>query len=110
MRKTLILFAAIVLSAVLHAQNEVTTFMGIPVDGTKEEVIGKLQEKGFVLSRSGDVLKGEYNGNEVSIEIQTHQDKVWRLAVSDAASVCLCKKEKIILLGCVTVNLLETKI
>lgn len=87
MRKTLILFAAIVFSAVLHAQNEVTTFMGIPVDGTKEEVIGKLQEKGFVLSRSGDVLKGEYNGNEVSIEIQTHQDKVWRLAVSDAASL-----------------------
>lgn len=87
MKKTLILFAAIVLSVALNAQKEVITFMGIPVDGTKEEMIGKLQEKGFVLSRSGEVLKGEYKGEPVSIEIQMHADKVWRLAVSDAASL-----------------------
>ena len=43
---------------VLLAQQDVTTFLGIPVDGTKSEMIEKLKEKGFVYSSHSDNLRG----------------------------------------------------
>ena len=33
----------------IYAEKDVTTFLGIPVDGTKEEMYQKLQSKGFVV-------------------------------------------------------------
>ena len=62
---------------VLLAQQDVTTFLGIPVDGTKPEMIAKLKEKGFVYSRHSDVLRGEFNGEDVEIHIVTDNNKVW---------------------------------
>ena len=35
------------LANIVYAQNDVTTFMGIPIDGTKNEMIKQLQSKGF---------------------------------------------------------------
>lgn len=67
----------------LLAQQDVTTFLGIPVDGTKPEMIAKLKEKGFVYSRHSDVLRGEFNGEDVEIHIVTDNNKVWRIAVFD---------------------------
>ena len=68
---------------VLLAQQDVTTFLGIPVDGTKPEMIEKLKEKGFVYSANSDFLKGEFNGEEVEIGVVTNNNKVWRIAVLD---------------------------
>jgi hypothetical protein len=68
---------------VLLAQQDVTTFLGIPVDGTKSEMIEKLKEKGFVYSANSDFLKGEFNGEEVEIGVVTNNNKVWRIAVLD---------------------------
>lgn len=67
---------------------QVTTFLGIPVDGSKSEMIQKLKEKGFRSTEIySDVLEGEFNGQNVYIIIETNKDKVYRIAVSDVNSV-----------------------
>lgn len=82
--KKFIGFAVVLLfSAVLYAQKDVTEFLGIPVDGTKQQMIENLKVKGFVYDSQKDVLSGEFNGEEVFIQVQTQGNKVWRLAVID---------------------------
>lgn len=82
--KRIIGFAAVLLfSAVLYAQKDVTEFLGIPVDGTKQQMIENLKAKGFVYDSQADVLSGEFNGEDVSISIQTQGNKVWRVVVID---------------------------
>lgn len=70
------------------AQN-VTTFLGIPVDGTKAEMRRKLIAKGYQPETFGgeEWLTGEFNGKDVQIFIQTNNNKVWRLAVMDENAV-----------------------
>lgn len=81
MRKFITLIAMIVLAAGLHAQKDVTKFLGIPVDGTKSAMIQKLKAKGFTYNQKEDVLKGEFNGEKVFIGVQTNNNKVWRIVV-----------------------------
>ncbi len=70
------------------AQNDVTQFLGIPVDGSKSEVITKLKSKGFkATSLNNDILEGEFNGNNVYVNIFTNGDKVCRIVATDAVSV-----------------------
>ena len=47
MKKILSLAVLLVFSLAMYAQKDVTKFLGIPVDGTKSEMIKKLKEKGF---------------------------------------------------------------
>lgn len=86
--KKLILFILLCFHfVVLFAQQDVTTFLGIPVDGTKSEMIEKLKEKGFVCSAySDDILQGEFNGEEVEIKVLTVNNRVWRIALRDKYS------------------------
>lgn len=66
------------------AQKDVTKFMGIPVDGTKSEMIQKLKAKGFICTSYKDgTLKGTFNGEKVILHIVTNGDKVWRICVED---------------------------
>ena len=82
-----LVFMQFLLSVSLYAQKDVTQFLGIPVDGSKPEMIKKLKEKGFVSSTSDkDVLVGEFNGEEVNIYIVTDNNKVWRIMVCDISS------------------------
>lgn len=81
MKKLLSLLVMLMLSTALHAQRNVTKFLGIPVDGTKASMIQKLKNKGFTYDVRNDVLLGEFNGGEVHIFIVTYKNKVWRLAV-----------------------------
>lgn len=83
MRKFITLIAMIVLAAGLHAQNEVTKFLGIPVDGTKSAMIQKLKAKGFTYNQKYDIMEGEFNGEKVNIAIATNNNKVWRIMVVD---------------------------
>ena len=83
MRKFITLIAMIVLAAGLHAQKDVTKFLGIPVDGTKSEMIQKLKAKGFTYDQKEDLLEREFNGEKVFIAVQTNNNKVWRIAVLD---------------------------
>ena len=77
---TVLLFIAVSISA--FSQN-VIKFLGIPVEGTKKEMISKLQTKGYEYDSSSDALYGEFNGQNVFISIQTVNNRVWRIAVAD---------------------------
>lgn len=70
------------------AQNDVTTFLGIPVDGFKSEMKKKLIAKGFTPKKVGseEFLEGEFNGTEVRVFIVTNNNKVYRIALSDVAT------------------------
>lgn len=81
MKKTVFLLLMLFIASMCFAQN-VTKFMGIPVDGTKSAMVQKLKGKGFTYDVKNDVLKGEFNGDNVLISVQTVNRKVWRIAVS----------------------------
>lgn len=75
----------VILPVALFAQKDVTQFLGIPVDGSKSEMIEKLKDKGFTISpQVKDVLVGEFNGIEAYIHIATNNNKVCRIMVVEA--------------------------
>lgn len=70
------------------AQKDVTKFLGIPVDGTKSEMIRQLKAKGYTSSDfDSEVLKGEFNGRNVYIFVETNNNKVYRVMVANADTV-----------------------
>ncbi|TGD58303.1 hypothetical protein E4635_09630 [Flavobacterium humi] len=85
MKKTMWFFMLLILPIALYAQKDVTQFLGIPVDGSKSEMIQKLKTKGYTISPyKKDVLVGEFNGIDVNIYIVTNNNKVCRIMVADA--------------------------
>lgn len=85
MKKILSLAVLLAFSLAMYAQKDVTKFLGIPVDGTKSEMIKKLKEKGFTSTLyDKDVLEGEFNGVDVNISVVTNNNKVYRIFVADA--------------------------
>jgi hypothetical protein len=73
-------------TVITYAQKDVTTFLGIPIDGYKSEMTQKLISKGFVPKKLGDneFLDGEFNGEDVHIYIGTNNNKVYRIMLCDA--------------------------
>ena len=70
------------------AQKDVTKFLGIPVDGTKAEMIRKLKAKGFKSTTyDREILEGEFNGYDVTIHVATTNNKVSRIMVCDKNNV-----------------------
>ena len=85
MKRFLITFLFVLMTIVAIAQESNTIkFLGIPVDGTKKEMISKLQTKGYEYDASSDDLFGEFNGTNVIIFIQTVNNRVWRIGIVDA--------------------------
>ena len=86
MKKLIFSLLATLLTLSLYAQNDVTTFLGIPVDGLKSEMRQKLIAKGFTPKKVGtnEYLEGEFNGTDVHIYIATNNNKVYRTMVCDA--------------------------
>ncbi len=84
MKRLLTLSMLFVCVTALFAQNDVTKFLGIPVDGSKSEMIQKLKAKGFQYDSELDCLKGEFNGRDSYISVVTNNDKVYRIMVTDA--------------------------
>lgn len=88
MRKVLLSIAVCLLSLSGKAQTDVTKFLGIPVDGTKAEMMQKLKAKGFKQNLyDKEVLTGEFNGRSVNIHIGTNRDKVYRIMVADTKTM-----------------------
>ena len=86
--KKLLLLVLCCISIVGMAQNDVTKFLGIPVDGNKSDMISKLKSKGFKQSPyDEDVLTGEFNGMDVNVYIGTNNNKVCRIMVCDVNSI-----------------------
>lgn len=91
MKKTILLFVAVCIffgaGNVMAQQNknktEVTKFLGIPVDGTKNQMIQKIKAKGFTYNQKQDRLKGKFNGRDVYVSVVTNKNKVWRIVVQD---------------------------
>ncbi len=86
MKKLFFSAVMLVLAFTANAQADVTKFLGIPVDGTKEEMIAKLKEKGFRMANynpDNNILEGEFNGYDVNIHIATNKNKVYRIMVGD---------------------------
>ncbi len=84
MRKILLLIVLLATPIIMSAQKDVTTFLGIPVDGLKSDMINALKAKGFVPSElDKDMLKGEFNGYDVNLSIVTNNNKVYRIVVVD---------------------------
>lgn len=66
-------------------QKDTTQFLGIPIDGSKTEMIKKLKSKGFTSSQGDkDILEGEFNGNDIFLNVVTNNNKVWRIGLVDA--------------------------
>jgi len=63
------------------AQKDVTLFMGIPVDGSKSEMIRKLKAKGFRSTTNPYTLSGRFNGSDVKLHVVDENDKVYRIVV-----------------------------
>ena len=75
-------------SLFIYAQQDVTKFLGIPVDGSKSEMIQKLKAKGYTSSPlDKDVLVGEFNGAAVNIHVVTNNNKVYRIMICDVNNI-----------------------
>lgn len=84
MKRLFIILTAAVMAVGMMAQEGVTKFLGIPVDGFKSEMIQKLKAKGYQYNATNDYLTGEFNGRDVNIFIVTNNNKVYRIMVADA--------------------------
>ena len=90
MKKIILMMIAMTISFASFAQNkDVTTFLGIPVDGTASSMKQKLVSKGFVPKKVGtnEFLEGEFNGTDVHVWIVTNNNKVYRIMLSDKNTV-----------------------
>lgn len=82
--KKLIILPLLFVAVFASAQIEVTKFLGIPVDGSKQQMIQKIKEKGYLYNSNYDRLEGEFNGRDVFIYVVTNNNKVYRILVEDA--------------------------
>lgn len=90
MKRLLFIVLAMIATITSFAQQkDVTSFLGIPVDGTKTEMKQKLIAKGFVPKEIGDFerLEGEFNGHDVKVYIATNNNKVYRIMLADKNTV-----------------------
>ena len=90
MKRLLFIVLAMIATITSFAQQkDVTSFLGIPVDGTVLSMKQKLVSKGFVPKKVGtnEFLKGEFNGRNVDVYIRTNNNKVYRIMVADNNTV-----------------------
>jgi hypothetical protein len=83
MKKILLVALLVTTTLTSFAQNTIK-FLGIPITGSKKEMISKLEAKGYEYNSYTDVLTGEFNGHNVNISVQTVNNRVWRIAIVDA--------------------------
>lgn len=86
MKKSMLGLFLLLFAGNLFAAKDVTTFLGIPVDGSKPAMVKKLKAKGFSSVLKSDILTGEFNGQEVFLSVETNRNKVFRIFVADVAA------------------------
>lgn len=84
MRRIFFIVMCTLCTTCIDAQIEVTKFLGIPVDGSKQQMISQLKAKGYKYDPTLDYLTGEFNGRDVNIHIATNNNKVYRIVLEDA--------------------------
>lgn len=86
MKRLLFIVLAMIATITSFAQQkDVTSFLGIPVDGTVLSMKQKLVSKGFVPKKVGtnEFWEGEFNGTDVRVYIATNNNKVYRIMLCD---------------------------
>ena len=74
-----------IMCSTVFGQSESTLkFLGIPVDGSKSEMVEVLKSKGFEYDSESDFLIGDFNGKKSEIGIVENHGKVYRVVVFDA--------------------------
>ena len=66
----------------LYESDFTPQFMGIPVDGTKTDMIDAIKAKGFKYDQEYGFFTGEFNGKSVHVFIHTNHDVVDRIMVA----------------------------
>lgn len=84
MKHVFSIFICAFVSISLFAQNDVTKFMGIPVDGSKNDMKRKIEAKGFQWNSIQECFEGEFNGTDVKLSLVTNNNKVCRVFLQDA--------------------------
>lgn len=85
MKKLLSFVIGIFIYSFVFGQSESTLkFLGIPVDGSKSEMVAALKSKGFEYDSESDFLIGDFNGKKSHIGIVENHGKVYRVVVFDA--------------------------
>lgn len=80
---TILLLILSTLLAAAQSNNAGTLkFMGIPIDGTKKNMITQLKAKGFWYDTYNHCLKGQFNGKDVMIYVVTNHNVVDRIYVA----------------------------
>lgn len=75
----------LIMCSTVFGQSEGTLkFLGIPVDGSKSEMVAALKDKGFRYDSNSGFLVGDFNGRESHIWIVENHGKVYRVVVFDA--------------------------
>ena len=75
----------LIMCSTVFGQSESTLkFLGIPVDGSKSEMVVALKSKGFEYDSESDFLIGDFNGRKSHIGIVENHGKVYRVVVFDA--------------------------
>ena len=75
----------LIMCSTVFGQSEGTLkFLGIPVDGSKSEMVAALKDKGFRYDSNSGFLVGDFNGMESHIGIVENHGKVYRVVVFDA--------------------------
>ncbi len=79
------MFCAFIAILLVYAQNDITQFLGIPIDGSKSELMDKIKKKGFKKTKfvDGTILTGRFNDADVNIDIATNDDRAYRVIVWD---------------------------
>ncbi len=83
MKKVFSILGMVLCTLAISAQKDVTTFLGIPVDGFKEDMREKLISKGFIpkTDEGGEYFVGEFNGTDVNVYIGVNNNKVYRISL-----------------------------
>lgn len=83
MKKIFTFLLMLILALSSYAQTNVTKFLGIPVDGSREKMEKQIEKKGFkkVEIDGENLFIGEFNGQEVILAIKTNKNKVCRIVV-----------------------------
>ena len=83
MKKFLTIALMLMLTARLSAQGGITTFLGIPVDGSKPHFIQKMKARGFRREAKDSNLTGMFEGRPVIAQVFTNKGRVYRVMITD---------------------------
>lgn len=85
MKKFLFIILIAIINNITTAGQNAIEFLGIPVDGSREEMVRNIISKGFKYHDYSvvDGLIGEFNGEDVVIRLETVNNKVYRVNISE---------------------------